>query len=48
MDWRKQGNWACNQRLNPTGDFYFDGVTLSVYELVFVKVRPCLIWVWGW
>ena len=38
VDWRKQGNWACNQRLNPTGDFYFDGVTLSPYELMFVKV----------
>ena len=38
VDWRKQSNWACNQRLNPTGDFYFDGVTLSPYELVFVKV----------
>ena len=42
VDWRKQSNWACNQRLNPTGNFYFDGVTLSVYELVFVKVSSSI------
>lgn len=43
VDWRKKGNWACNQRLNPTGEHYFDGITLSAYELMFVKVKDTLL-----
>lgn len=42
VDWRKKKNWECNQRMNPTGEKWMDGFTLSQYELMFVKVKDHL------
>lgn len=43
VDWRKKENWDCNQRMNPTGEKWMDGVTLSPHELMFVKVKDDLV-----
>ena len=42
LDWRKKKNWECNQRMNPTGEKWMDGFTLSIYELMFVKLKDHL------
>ena len=42
VDWRDEASWNCNQKLNPTGELYFDGTTLTPYEVVFVKYKAIL------
>ena len=32
-------NWHCNQRINPYGEFYNDGISVNPYEVMFVKVK---------
>ena len=39
VDWRDKSNWHCNQRVNPYGEYYNDGVSLNPYEVMFVKVK---------
>ena len=39
VDWRHESSWHCNQRLNPYGERYNDGVSLNPYEVMFVKVK---------
>ena len=39
MNWRDKTNWHCNQRLNPYGEFYNDGISVNPYEVMFVKVN---------
>eukprot|EP00195_Chlamydomonas_chlamydogama_P010072 CAMPEP_0202914022 /NCGR_PEP_ID=MMETSP1392-20130828/62019_1 /ASSEMBLY_ACC=CAM_ASM_000868 /TAXON_ID=225041 /ORGANISM="Chlamydomonas chlamydogama, Strain SAG 11-48b" /LENGTH=431 /DNA_ID=CAMNT_0049605511 /DNA_START=282 /DNA_END=1577 /DNA_ORIENTATION=- len=39
VDWRDQANWECNQRFNPMGENYYDGITLDPLEVMFVKVK---------
>jgi hypothetical protein len=36
-------NWGCNLGINPTGQDAFDGVTLSPYEVLFVKAKESLV-----
>eukprot|EP00884_Botryococcus_braunii_P023615 jgi/Botrbrau1/9938/Bobra.0012s0035.1 len=43
VDWRLRENWGCNQGINPTGQDAFDGVTLSPYEVLFVKAKESLV-----
>jgi hypothetical protein len=43
IDWRLQENWGCNQNVNPTGEDAFDGLTLSPYEVLFVKGKEALL-----
>lgn len=43
LDWRKKENWECNQRMNPTGEKWMDGFTVSPHEIMFVKVKDHLV-----
>lgn len=43
MNWKDKANWGCNQRMNPTGEKWMDGITLSPHELMFVKVKDYLL-----
>ena len=43
MNWRDKANWECNQRMNPTGEKWMDGTTISPYEIMFVKVKDHLL-----
>lgn len=43
VNWRDKANWGCNQRMNPTGEKWMDGITISPHELMFVKVKDHLL-----
>jgi translation initiation factor eIF-2B subunit epsilon len=43
VDWRDSAAAGCNQRTSPVGDGYFDGVTLSPSDTVFVKYKARLL-----
>ncbi|KAL0053416.1 hypothetical protein WJX82_005424 [Trebouxia sp. C0006] len=43
VDWRKQANWGCNGGINPTGELYFDGMTLGPYDVLFVKLKRLML-----
>jgi len=43
VDWRNKTSWGCNQRMNPTGEKWMDGTTLSPHELMFIKVKDHLL-----
>ncbi|KAK9808733.1 hypothetical protein WJX72_002733 [[Myrmecia] bisecta] len=43
VDWTDKNNWDCNSRVNPYGENYYDGITLSPYEVLFVKVKGVLL-----
>lgn len=43
INWRDKTNWGCNQRMNPTGERWMDGITISPHELMFVKVKDHLL-----
>ncbi|KAL3146682.1 hypothetical protein ABBQ32_000910 [Trebouxia sp. C0010 RCD-2024] len=43
VDWRKKENWGCNGGINPTGEMYFDGITLGPYEVLFVKLKRLMV-----
>mmetsp|Transcript_12697 Transcript_12697/g.38289 ORF Transcript_12697/g.38289 Transcript_12697/m.38289 type:complete len:419 (-) Transcript_12697:2891-4147(-) len=43
VDWRQESNWECNSRVNPYGEMYYDGISLSPYEVMFVKVKGVLL-----
>ena len=42
-DWRDRRNWECNNKRSPVGQGLFDNSTLSLYDLLFVKVKASLI-----
>lgn len=33
----------CPYRINPTGEMYFDGITLGPYEVLFVKLKRLMV-----
>lgn len=41
-DWRDRRNWGCNGKRSPVGRNFYDR-TLSLYDLLFVKVKTSLI-----
>lgn len=43
VDWRTQANWGCNGGINPTGELYFDGMTLGPYDVLFVKLKRLML-----
>ena len=42
-DWRDRRNWGCNNKKSPVGQGLFNNSTLSLYDLLFVKVKTSLI-----
>ncbi|KAK9829758.1 hypothetical protein WJX72_007700 [[Myrmecia] bisecta] len=38
VDWTNSSNWECNGRISPVGEFYYDGTTVSPFEVMFVVV----------
>ena len=36
-DWRDQSNWACNDNVHPSRRGTYDGISLHLYETIFVK-----------
>ena len=42
-DWRDRRNWGCNSKRSPVGQGLFANSTLSLYDLLFVKVKASLI-----
>eukprot|EP01026_Neomeris_dumetosa_P033245 TRINITY_DN2648_c1_g2_i2.p1 TRINITY_DN2648_c1_g2~~TRINITY_DN2648_c1_g2_i2.p1 ORF type:complete len:379 (-),score=31.30 TRINITY_DN2648_c1_g2_i2:28-1068(-) len=48
VNWVDKVNWACNARTNPSGEYYYDGVSLHPFEVLFVKVKDHLLYNrWG-
>ena len=43
VDWRDQGNWNCNAKMNPYGHHANDGATLEAAEVMFVKLKSYLL-----
>lgn len=43
VDWRDEKNWRCNDGANPYGEYYYDGISLNPYEVVFVKVKGDMV-----
>ena len=43
LDWRDRRNWGCNNKRSPVGQGLFEGGTLSIFDLLFVKVKASLI-----
>lgn len=43
VDWRDPAAAACNQRVSPVGDGFFDGATLAPSDTLFVKVKARLL-----
>eukprot|EP01023_Acetabularia_acetabulum_P067271 TRINITY_DN9240_c0_g1_i4.p1 TRINITY_DN9240_c0_g1~~TRINITY_DN9240_c0_g1_i4.p1 ORF type:complete len:416 (-),score=42.65 TRINITY_DN9240_c0_g1_i4:643-1866(-) len=39
VDWRDPDQWYCNQQINPTGLFSYDGISIHPLEALFVKVK---------
>eukprot|EP01024_Parvocaulis_polyphysoides_P043143 TRINITY_DN39389_c0_g1_i1.p2 TRINITY_DN39389_c0_g1~~TRINITY_DN39389_c0_g1_i1.p2 ORF type:complete len:287 (+),score=18.45 TRINITY_DN39389_c0_g1_i1:393-1253(+) len=44
VNWADQSTWACNQRTNPSGQYYYDGISLHPFEVLFVKVKDHLLY----
>eukprot|EP01025_Chloroclados_australasicus_P029266 TRINITY_DN2918_c0_g1_i12.p2 TRINITY_DN2918_c0_g1~~TRINITY_DN2918_c0_g1_i12.p2 ORF type:complete len:195 (-),score=19.75 TRINITY_DN2918_c0_g1_i12:1599-2183(-) len=44
VDWRNKDTWACNDRTNPSGQYYYDGISLHPFEVLFVKVKDHLLY----
>ena len=42
-DWRDQRHWGCNNNQSPIGESLFGGRTLSLHDLMFVKVKTSLL-----
>lgn len=38
IDWWSKKSWTCNGRMRPDGEMYYDGVSITPYETVFVPV----------
>lgn len=36
-------NYLCPYRINPTGEMYFDGITLGPYDVLFVKLKQLMV-----
>jgi hypothetical protein len=43
VDWTNEANWECNSRVNPYGESYYDGISLTPFEVMFVKVKGVLL-----
>lgn len=43
VDWRDTANWECNARVNPYAQHYYDGLSVSPMEVMFVKVKGFLL-----
>jgi hypothetical protein len=43
VDWRNRSNWGCNAGINPYADHMYDGVNISPFEVMFVKVKEFLL-----
>lgn len=39
VDWLNHDNWACNKQHNPYGEYYYDGISLNPFEVLFVKMK---------
>ena len=42
-DWRDRRHWGCNNNRSPVGEGLFGGSTLSLHDLMFVKVKTLLL-----
>ncbi|KAI3431515.1 hypothetical protein D9Q98_004565 [Chlorella vulgaris] len=43
VDWRLKHNWGCNEGINPYAEYMYDGVNISPFEVMFVKVKEFLL-----
>lgn len=43
VDWRNKANWGCNGGRNPLRTGSVEGVPMSLFELLFVKVKTRLL-----
>lgn len=43
VDWRDKANWGCNAGINPYAEYMYDGVNISPFEVMFVKVKEFLL-----
>lgn len=43
VDWRNKSNWGCNGGLNPLALGTVEGMPMSIFELMFVKVKTELL-----
>ncbi|GAB4817919.1 hypothetical protein N2152v2_004965 [Parachlorella kessleri] len=43
VDWRQTKNWGCNAALNPYAEHMYDGIDLSPFEIMFVKLKQFLL-----
>lgn len=43
VDWRNTKNWDCNSRLNPVGEFFYDGSTITPFEVMFVTMNSMIV-----
>ncbi|KAL6766934.1 hypothetical protein ACKKBG_A37960 [Auxenochlorella protothecoides x Auxenochlorella symbiontica] len=43
VDWRDTNNWGCNAALNPYAEYMYDGINLSPFEVMFVKMKEYLL-----
>lgn len=43
VDWTEPRNWGCNAKLNPVGEFFYDGTTISPFEVVFVAMNTLVV-----
>ncbi len=42
-NWRDRRIWGCNNKKSPIGEGLFGGSTLSLHDLMFVKVKSSLL-----
>lgn len=43
VDWRDKATWGCNAGINPYAEYMYDGVNISPFEVMFVKVKEFLL-----
>jgi len=43
VNWRDTSHWQCNGGLNPYAEWMYDGINLSPFEVIFVKVKDYLL-----
>lgn len=39
IDWLDPANWGCNKQHNPYGEYFYDGIGLNPFEVLFVKMK---------
>lgn len=43
LDWRDTRNWQCNAGYNPYAEWMYDGINISPFEVMFIKVKEFLL-----